>query len=141
MNDYIMKNKNHIGGLSMRDLYSLIPRVGSRNLMDRIDTNSLFENLWGSFDEIFGDRRYKNDDGDLVYEVDCPGFNKENLTVEIADGVLTVQGKIGEGFRNREIFKRLTVGTSEQIDAVIADGVLTLTFKTPEQKKTKLTIK
>jgi HSP20 family molecular chaperone IbpA len=125
----------------MKNYYSLVPRVGGKGLIDQIDTNSLFDNLWGSFDEIFGDRRYKNDDGNLVYEVDCPGFNKENLSVEIADGILTVQGKLGEGSRSREIFKRLTVGVTEDVSAEIADGVLTLTFKTPEKKKTKLTIK
>lgn len=122
--------------------YSIVPRFTNKNFLESIsDTESLFDHLWGSFDEIFGDRRYRNDQGELVYEVECPGFNKENLSVEIAAGVLTVQGKIGEGSNQREIFKRLTIGAAEEVDAAIADGILTLTFKVPEKKKTKLTIK
>ena len=121
---------------------SLIPKINNRGYVRQInDANSLFDDLWGSFDEIFGDRRYRNEEGYLTYEVDCPGFNKENLSVEIADGILTVQGKLGEGSRSREIFKRLTVGVTEEVSAEITDGVLTLTFKTPEKKKTKLSIK
>jgi HSP20 family molecular chaperone IbpA len=54
---------------------------------------------------------------------------------------LTVQGSRGDGDRKREIFKRMNVSHSEKVEAEIKDGILTLTFKQPEKKTTKLDIK
>lgn len=112
---------------------------GGRNKRNwEVDT--LFDNLYSGINDFFGDFRYKKD-GNLVYEIECPGFNKENLTVEVDDGILTVQGSRGEGDRKREIFKRMNVSNSEEVEAEIKDGILTLTFKQPEKKTTKLDIK
>lgn len=122
-------------------MYGLVPRLLRKrgNPLENVD--SIFDHLWGSFDEIFGDARYVNDKGCMVYEIECPGFNKDNLAVEIADGILTVKGERGEGSRKQEIFKRMSVGSSEEVQAEIKDGILYLTFVEPEKKKTKLEIK
>lgn len=124
-------------------MYSLIPRV--LNPLARSQRNweidSMFDNLLDGFNEFFGDARYKDKEGNLVYEIECPGFNKENLSVEIAEGILTVQGSRGEGSMKREIFKRLNVGATEEVEAEIKDGILSLVFKQPTKKTTKLDIK
>jgi HSP20 family molecular chaperone IbpA len=104
------------------------------------EVDSLFDNLYSGINDFFGDFRYKKE-GNLVYEIECPGFNKENLTIEIDDGIVTVQGSRGEGERKREIFKRMSVSNSEEVEAEIKDGILTLTFKQPQKKTTKLEIK
>jgi HSP20 family molecular chaperone IbpA len=107
----------------------------------RRDMEELFGSLNLTFDEFFGDTRYMDNENNLIYEIECPGFNKENLTVELVQGVLTVKGKRGEGNREKTIFKRITLGTNEQVDAGIKDGILTLTFKQPEKKSTKIELK
>lgn len=116
--------------------------LATRHLREkRRDMEDIFGNLNLVFDEFFGDTRYMDTDNNLIYEIECPGFNKENLTVELVEGVLTVKGKRGEGNREKTIFKRITVGIKEQVDAEIKDGILTLTFKQPEKKSTKIELK
>ena len=122
-------------------MYNIVPRLfGERGLRNR-EIDSLFDNITAGFNDFFGDTRYKTKDGDIAYEIECPGFNKENLTVEIADGILTVQGSRGEGEYKREIFKRMSVGASEEVEAEIKDGILKLVFKQAQKKSTKLDIK
>jgi HSP20 family molecular chaperone IbpA len=123
-------------------MYSLVPRLMRRRDNSALaDTENIFNSLWGSFDEIFEDTRYVDKEGNLTYEIECPGFNKDNLSVEIVDGILTVKGERNKGERKQEVFKRLSVGASEDVEAEIKDGILTLTFIAPKKKATKLNIK
>ena len=108
------------------------------------DVDNIFHSLWDGFDDVFGDTRYQDADENLVYEIEVPGFSKDILSVEIADGILTVQGKreVGEKHAGqKEIFKRLSIGKAEDADAKIADGILTITLKRPEKKSTKIDVK
>jgi HSP20 family molecular chaperone IbpA len=105
------------------------------------DVDGMFRNLWTGFENIFSDTRYLNKEGDIVFEIEVPGFNKENLSVEIADGILTVQGERnieGDHVGQRKIYKRLQVGRSEEVDAEIKDGILYLCLKQPKKKRLKL---
>lgn len=106
------------------------------------EMDSVFGNLLGDFSVAFGDCQYQNKDGDLIREIDCPGFNKENLKIELSDGIVSIKGerKDGEGV-DRKIYKRYRVGTYEIVDAEIKDGILYLTFKTPQEKKKTINIK
>ena len=107
------------------------------------DVDSVFYSLWNEFDDIFGDSRYVDKNKDLVYEIEVPGFNKDNLSVDIADGILTVQGKreVGEKYAGqKEVFKRLSIGEAKDADAKITDGILTITLKRPEKKSTKVNL-
>lgn len=87
-----------------------------------------FKILNEDFESIFGnmfDSIYKSDnEGNMVLELEVPGFNKDNLQVEIADGLLTIQGENG----SRKVFKRYTIGNVEDVKANIKDGLLTLTL-------------
>lgn len=35
----------------------------------------------------------RDENGNIVFEIEVPGFNKDNLNVEITDGFLTVRGE------------------------------------------------
>lgn len=85
----------------------LIPKV--RESFRNNELDKIFEDLFAGYDEFFSDTRYKDAEDNLVLEVECPGFNKNNLNVEIADGVLIVQGT-REGKNKKELYKRFTVG-------------------------------
>lgn len=100
---------------------------------DAINTNYK-QNGWGT-------RRYKNADGNITFVIDCPGFNKDTLSVEIDKSLLTVSGEIVVHDMPRKINERINIGTSDEVEAEIKDGVLTLVFKQPGSKSVKVTVK
>lgn len=79
---------------------------------------------------------------------EAPGFNKENLKVEIEDGVMTIDGKRNYKMNGEEIsksvHKQFKLGNEynpELIEATIEDGLLTVFipgFKKQEKKKISL---
>lgn len=92
------------------------------------------------------DISYTKDGAYLLFEV--PGFNKTNLTVEVENGVLTIEGKRTFKFDGKE--KEKTVSekvnlTSEcdssSIEATVDDGLLTVfipNYKKVAKKKINL---
>jgi HSP20 family protein len=111
----------------------------------RKDFDGIWDNFFGDFDRMFGECCYDNEDGDVVYHVEVPGFSKDDLTVEIADGILEVKGerKIKEGERfvgQKTIYKRLTIGDVQDADATVKDGILTLTLKFPKADVKKIEV-
>lgn len=74
----------------------------------------------------------RNKDGNIEMEIEVPGFNKGNLNVEISEGILTVEGKTDQ----RQIYKQFQLGNVEDVNAIVKDGVLTLTLmETQKQVK------
>ena len=131
----------------MTSLVRWVDRVPS--MWDR-DESSPFTSTWGSlmngFDYFFGDASYKNDDGNMVYEIEVPGFNKDNLSINIENGMLTVQGKRETKSSKshaglKEIYKRLSTGDIKDADAKILDGILYVTVRsnTVNKKEVELT--
>ena len=105
------------------------------------DTDKIFDNFFSDFSHIFGDNIFKNTDGDYVFEMEVPGFNKDNLDVEVANGVMTIKGE-----RNIEndccagktkVYKRISVGSAEDVDAKLDDGILRVTIKKEKPKDVK----
>ncbi len=116
--------------------------------------NELY-NPFHDFDKFFGNMNLAEfktdirDDGDhYTLEADLPGFNKEDIKVDIGDGALTVtaqrdsqteeKGKNGYVRRERSYgsFRRsfdLTGVDSKKISGAYKDGVLTLTL--PKQNE------
>jgi HSP20 family molecular chaperone IbpA len=99
---------------------------------------NFFDLFEDEFNRFFGPSIFKNDQGDYTYEMEVPGFNKENLKVEIANGILTISGEREAGHVGKtKIFKQLSIGsTPEDVNAQIKDGILTLTFRN-HQKEVK----
>lgn len=108
------------------------------------EMENIFGNLFSDFSTAFDDYQYYNNDGDLIKEIEVPGFNKDNLAVEVSDsdGILIIKGerKNNEGVE-RKIFKRYRLGAYESADAEIKDGILYLTIKTPKDKMQKIELK
>jgi HSP20 family molecular chaperone IbpA len=125
------------------------------------DFNDMFEKLFsgnpntyyktsvitkGKEDENNYEVNQTKDGAYLLFE--APGFNKENLKVEIEDGVMTIQGKRKYKMNGEEISKSINkqfkLGTdynAELIEATIEDGLLTVFipgFKKQEKKKISL---
>lgn len=108
---------------------------------------SLFEEIFGDskfnldfenfFDLMEKNKTYQKDqNGNLILEIEVPGFNKDNIKVEISDGILTVQGKTD----TRDILKRFTIGNISEVKATIKDGILSLTLISPKKESTKIEI-
>jgi HSP20 family protein len=93
-------------------------------------------------------------DGDYVVRASVPGFGKDEIEVQVNDGVLsisashsdeTVDGESDELYHRRErrsgtLSRRITLPREvrdAEVDAELVDGVLTLTIPTPEDAKPK----
>ena len=84
--------------------------------------------------------------GKYGLEIGLAGYNKENILVEVKDGILTVEGKtslfkeqpeyIKQGLAYREFFKQFQLAKDAVIDeAEMKDGLLKikLGFKEPKE--------
>ena len=106
--------------------------------------NTMWDGLWRQMDSFFGDARYI-DEENIIYEIEVPGFNKDNLEVDVADGILTVTGrretKNESHAGTKEIYKRLTIGKTQDADAKVRDGILYITVSNPAAEKKKIELK
>jgi len=122
--------------------FALSPALSNPSLQRRGSTNALQRGGWIPQIETFrrGDR--------LVLRADLPGLRKEDVDVEIEDGILTISGERAnedvedrEGYYHSERsygqFQRslaLPEGvTGENCDATFKDGVLEVTIPIPKQ--------
>jgi HSP20 family molecular chaperone IbpA len=124
------------------------------------DLNELFDKVFNSPNSYYKTSVItRNNENENNYEVnqtkdgaylffEAPGFNKNNLKVEIESGVLTIQGnrtyKLNGEEVSKKIDKQFKLGTDynpELIEATIEDGILTVFipgFKKQEKKKISL---
>jgi HSP20 family molecular chaperone IbpA len=87
--------------------------------------NSILDELFNPvFNTTFESAYSRDDDGNIVMEIEVPGFNKDNLNVEISDGILTVEGQTDK----RQMRKQYSIGNIEDVNASIQDGILSLTL-------------
>ncbi len=96
------------------------------------------------FDNIFGERYVKVAEGVYIVQFEAPGFNRNNLTVEIDNGFATIKGERELNQENHSgqsrISKRFTVGEPKDVKATVKDGIFTLTLKYSETKSKKVKI-
>lgn len=113
----------------------MIPVKKGRNPVSRLLSDDFFN---FNLDSVFStDTNYTtNEEGQTVIEVEVPGFNKNNLKVEIAHSILTIKGET----ETRKIFKQYTLKEVENVNASIKDGILSLTLIEPETKTTNIEI-
>ena len=95
--------------------------------------------------------------GEVHIELDVPGFNKEDVKVDLDDGILTIAATKHEDkeekeknyYRKERLFgsfkRQFNVGNvkENEIDAKFNNGVLKISFPKEEQKQSKkfITIK
>lgn len=133
----------------MKDLVRWRPKLADLRLRGRGLDSLLdwdpFEDLKSDFFGMFDDAvSYLNDDKDLVVELEVPGFNKDNLDIELANGVLSISGKrevktecyVGR----KEVKKSYRVGDFQDASATVNDGILTVVIRTPDKETKKIEV-
>jgi HSP20 family protein len=122
--------------------FALAPALSNPSLQGRGGSTNALQRGWIPQIETFrrGDK--------LVLRADLPGLRKEDVSVEIEDGILTISGERSneneedrDGFYHSERsyghFQRslaLPEGiTGESCDATFKDGVLEVTIPVPKQ--------
>ena len=89
-------------------------------------------------------------DGELVVRASLPGFAKDDIDVQLHDGVLTIAAEREQADEQEEeryirrersheaVSRSIALPAADpdaEVDAELADGVLTLTIATPEARK------
>jgi len=125
--------------------YSDFDRLFDSLLMRQVPSNKI--TTYKSFNEKENYEINQTKDGSYLF-FEAPGFNKENLKVELEDGVISIEGKRtyklnGEEIE-RTISKKFNLESSskyDNIEATIEDGILTIfvpNYKKQEKKKISL---
>ena len=125
------------------------PFVGMRQVMDRLFDESFFRPIHThSWDEGTLPIDIYERDGKLQVRASLPGFNKDDIDVQVHEGVLSIDAKyaaddeISEGrwYRRERHISSLSrrialpdVVQDAEVDAELTDGVLTLSL--PLQEK------
>jgi len=112
----------------------MLPVLRSKNPLGSL--GSFFDDDFfkPTFNTFFDVNWKKGEDGNSIIEIEVPGFNKDNLKVEISDGILTVQGET----ESRKIYKKYQLGSIQEVKASIKDGILSLTLVEPEKQTTQI---
>ncbi len=111
-------------------LPTLRGRGEMESLMDKFFNRetSPFSNFL--MDDMFGSDLKKDEQGNKVLELDVPGFNENNLTINKSGNVIAVTGENGKG---RKIERKMTIPVNtDDVKANVQDGVLEITFQEKE---------
>jgi HSP20 family protein len=126
--------------------YWMTPWRAFENKWDNMMLNS-FKPLWDGFMQSKDVIPYISDDGSTIYEVEVPGFNKDNLEISIDNGILSIFGKRETSSKNGSSYKEINEAISinadpSDIDAEVKDGILYLTVKSNKNEmKTLIEVK
>ncbi len=109
--------------------------------------NTIFDEFY-SFAKPTNQFQTYHTDESTVCIMDLPGYNKDNLKVELKDGTLSVEGNLSisvEGLespiKKHTISRSYTIGSKyddEKVTAEIKDGILTVTLPFKDEKKKKV---
>lgn len=133
-------------------MLAMTPRNRKDNAMSTFDPlmDAFFAPVWSPFNELsrFADNgamRWSKEDNS--YEIELPGFDKKDVSVEVDDGYLIVEGnrkeKNGSCRTSSHVKESFYVGdvNAKDVHAKLADGVLTVTLPEPEpEPDTKVAI-
>jgi molecular chaperone IbpA len=114
-------------------------------------TADIFDNIFDSWSKIPSFPFYnvvKYGKGKYGLEIGLAGYNKENVLVEVKDGILTVEGKVEDknidyvqkGLAFRKFIKQFELASDVVIDeAEMVDGLLKIKLgvKNPELREGK----
>lgn len=135
----------------------MIPRRHTFDLFDEVFHDPFFEERGISKQEVsFMKTDVKEKDGNYILEIDIPGYNKEDIKIELENGYLTVSASKEEKVdeedkKSHYIHKERYFGKcsrtyyagenikEEDIKANFKNGILTLTFpkENPEKIENK----
>jgi HSP20 family protein len=129
--------------------------VSLREAMNRLYEESFVRPLEGHISPLVGTSLavdiYEKDDA-LVVKAAVPGIKADDLDISVTGDVLTIKGETkdaeetkGENYHRRELrfgsfCRSIQLPTKvdvNKVDAVFAEGVVTLTFPKPEEKLPK----
>ena len=125
----------------------LIPR---KDFFDEMFSFGDLEPVWGRKEKNFMKTDTHEKDGNYVLEIDVPGYDKENIKIELENGYLQVTAENNsskeenkDGYIHQERFfgtcsRSYYVGENvkqEDIKASFKNGILVLRFPKEEQKK------
>jgi molecular chaperone IbpA len=116
---------------------------------------SVLDNVLTSWSKVTGFPFWnvvKYSKGKYGLELGLAGFKKENVLVEVNDGVLTIEGKVDDsaidyiqkGLSTKSFFKQFSLPNEAVVDeATMEDGMLKIQFgiKDIENKSQKVNIK
>jgi HSP20 family protein len=135
-----------------RDPFDLFGSGGLRQMMDRLFDDSFARSAVGGWDEGTLAVDISEKDHELVVRASVPGFKKEDIDVQVHDGVLSINAKHseeseekGETYYRRErrfgsVSRRIAlpgVVHDAPVEAGLREGVLTLRIKVPEASRPK----
>jgi molecular chaperone IbpA len=118
-------------------------------------STSVLDNVFNSWSKVTGFPFWnvvKYSKGKYGLELGLAGFKKENVLVEVNDGVLTIEGKVDDsavdyiqkGLSTKSFFKQFSLPNEAVVDeATMEDGMLKIQFgiKDVENKSKKVDIK
>ena len=116
---------------------------------------SVLDNVFNSWSKVTGFPFWnvvKYSKGKYGLELGLAGFKKENVLVEVNDGVLTIEGKVDDsaidyvqkGLSTKSFYKQFSLPNEAVVDeATMEDGMLKIQFgiKEIEKKSQKVNIK
>ena len=116
---------------------------------------SVLDNVFNSWSKVTGFPFWnvvKYSKGKYGLELGLAGFKKENVLVEVEDGVLTIEGKVDDsaidyvqkGLSTKSFYKQFSLPNEAVVDeATMEDGMLKIQFgiKEIEKKSQKVNIK
>lgn len=136
----------------------MLPSIFGENLLDEFFDEPWEKNLFGARNPLYGkhaknlmktDIREKEDGYELA--VDLPGFKKDEISIDLSNGYLTIQAAKGldkdeEDKRGRYIRRERYAGSMsrsfyvgdvkpEEVSAKFEDGILKLDLPKAGQKK------
>jgi molecular chaperone IbpA len=114
-----------------------------------------FDSIFDSWSKVTGFPFWnvvKYSKGKYGLELGLAGFKKENVLVEVNDGVLTIEGKVDDsavdyvqkGLSTKSFYKQFSLPNEAVVDeATMEDGMLKIQFgiKEIEKKSKKVNIK
>lgn len=127
----------------------MIPRKRNYDIFDNFFNEPFFEGGNRKHQEIMK-TDIKEKEGNYILEIDVPGYNKEDIQIELENGYLTVTAKANTNIDEEKegyIYKERYIGEcsrsfytgdnikEEDIKASFKNGTLVLTFPKEETKK------
>ena len=118
-------------------------------------STSVLDNVLNSWSKVTGFPFWnvvKYSKGKYGLELGLAGFKKENVLVEVNDGVLTIEGKVDDsaidyiqkGLSTKSFYKQFSLPNEAVVDeATMEDGMLKIQFgiKEVENKSQKVNVK